>query len=307
VFLLAHLSDLHATRVGFPRPGELTAKRALGWLSWTVRRRKEHRRVVLEALLRDLAEVAPDHVAVTGDVTNLGLEAELLEAADWLRRLGEPERVSVVPGNHDVYAADAPASAWRGWEPYLGASPVPGSSAGPSEFPSVRRRGAVALVGVSSAIATPTHLATGRVGADQLERLASALLELGAEGLCRIVLIHHPPVSAGLAARRQLSDAGALREVLASAGAELVLHGHTHRSSVDSLPGPSGAIPVLGVPSASAVGRRHADRRARYHLYRLEPQVNGAAGPLRVSRAVRGFDPATGRFAPEGDQPIAFA
>jgi 3',5'-cyclic AMP phosphodiesterase CpdA len=114
-------------------------------------------------------------------------------------------------------------------------------------------------------------------------------------------------VSAGLAARRQLSDAGALREVLASAGAELVLHGHTHRSSVDSLPGPSGAIPVLGVPSASAVGRRHADRRARYHLYRLEPQVNGAAGPPRVSRAVRGFDPATGRFAPEGDQPIAFA
>jgi 3',5'-cyclic AMP phosphodiesterase CpdA len=303
VFVLAHLSDLHATRVGFRRPGELTAKRALGWLSWTVRRRREHRRVVLEALLRDLAEVAPDHVAVTGDVTNLGLEAELVEAADWLRRLGEPDRVSVVPGNHDVYAAGAPASAWRGWEPYLGASPAAGSSA----FPSVRRCGAVALVCVSSAIATPTHLATGRVGADQLERLASALLELGGEGLCRIVLIHHPPVSAGLAARRQLSDAGALREVLASAGAELVLHGHTHRSSVASVAGPFGAIPVLGVPSSSAVGHRHADRRARYHLYRLEPQASGAAAALRVSRTVRGFDRERGCFAPEGDQPIAFS
>lgn len=305
MFVLAHLSDLHATRVGFPRPGELTAKRALGWLSWTVRRRKEHRRVVLEALLRDLAEVAPDHLAVTGDVTNLGLEAELVEAADWLRRLGEPDRVSVVPGNHDVYAADAPASAWRGWEPYLGTNPVPSSPEGACAFPSVRRRGSVALVGVSSAIATPAHLATGRVGGPQLERLASALHKLGGEGLCRIVLIHHPPVSAGLAPRRQLRDAGALREVLASAGAELVLHGHTHRSSVDSVPGPSGPIPVLGVPSSSAVGRRHADRRARYHLYRLEPQASGAAGPLRVSCSVRGFDPATGRFAAEGDQPIA--
>ncbi len=298
MLVLAHLSDLHATRVGLPRPSELTPKRALGWLSWSLRRRKEHRRRVLDALLRDLEAVAPDHVAVTGDLTNLGLEAELREAARWLRRLGDPERVTAVPGNHDLYAPGAAASAWQGWIPYTGSSP--GRQEG---FPSIRVRGELALVGVSSAVPTPAHLATGRVGRAQLERLATALEKLGGEGLRRVVLIHHPPVDARLAERRQLADAAALREVLGRAGAELVLHGHTHRTHVDAVPGPDGPIPVVGVPSSSAIGRRGPDRRARYHVYRIASQGDDAGAP-RLSCQVRGFDAATGRFAAEGDQPV---
>jgi 3',5'-cyclic AMP phosphodiesterase CpdA len=54
----------------------LLGKRALGWLSWKLRRRHAHRSEVLEALIADLRKTAPDHVAVTGDLTNVSLEDE---------------------------------------------------------------------------------------------------------------------------------------------------------------------------------------------------------------------------------------
>jgi 3',5'-cyclic AMP phosphodiesterase CpdA len=53
--------------------------------SWRLRRRAHHREAVLTALLRDLTERDVDHVVVTGDLTNLGLPAELAEARRWSR------------------------------------------------------------------------------------------------------------------------------------------------------------------------------------------------------------------------------
>ena len=67
---LAHVSDLHATPVEVRRVADFLGKRALGWLSWRLRRRHHHRPEALEALAADLRATAPDHTAVTGDVTN---------------------------------------------------------------------------------------------------------------------------------------------------------------------------------------------------------------------------------------------
>ena len=46
---------------------------------------------------------SPDHIAVTGDLVNLALEAEFAPAQAWLRGVGEPHGVSAIPGNHDAY------------------------------------------------------------------------------------------------------------------------------------------------------------------------------------------------------------
>jgi 3',5'-cyclic AMP phosphodiesterase CpdA len=285
-FALAHLSDLHATPVRVASPRELMSKRALGWLSWWKSRRKEHLPRVLAALIDDLRTSGADHVGVTGDLTHLGLDSEIEEAAAWLARIGPPSRVSVVPGNHDAYAGSAGAERWSRWAPYMG----------DGHFPYVRRRGRVALVGVSSARPTAPLLATGRLGLAQRERLEALLAELGAAGAFRVVLMHHPPVPAGQSRRRQLDDAPAVRALLERVGAELVLHGHTHRSTFATLPGATGPIPVIGVPSASAVGRRPG-RRARYHVYRIVPR-GGASGRdgFELSLRVRAFDPASGGF-----------
>ncbi|HEY8492318.1 MAG TPA: metallophosphoesterase [Myxococcota bacterium] len=321
-FTLAHLSDLHATDVRIASPRDVLSKRALGWLSWRRKRRKEHRREVLEALVDDLRACAPDHVGVTGDLTHLGLPDEIAEAVAWLERLGPAERVAVVPGNHDAYAGAEGAERWAPWRAYLGddgaAAAVGAAASGSTSangrsdaphddpatrgFPWVRRIGArAALIGVSSARPTAPLLATGRVGEAQRTRLERLLRTLADEGRVRIVLMHHPPLPAGQSRRRQLDDAAALRALLARVGAELVLHGHTHESHVDELPGPHGAIPVIGVPSSSSIGHRPA-RRARYHLYRIEPWADAGGVPrCRLSWQVRGFDPASGRFRAEAE------
>jgi 3',5'-cyclic AMP phosphodiesterase CpdA len=256
----------------------------LGWLSWRRRRRHEHRAEVLDALLADLEARAPDHVAVTGDLTNVGLASEIQEAVPWLERLGGPSHVSIVPGNHDAYAARLDARRLAPWAPYLEST-----DDGPPGFPYVRRFGPVSLVGLRSAVPTAPGLASGRLGGDQLARLEAALL--GEATRARIVLVHHPPWPAGQSRRRRLSDAASLRDVLARSGAELVLHGHTHRTSLGHVVGPRGPIPVLGVPSSSS-GSDDPARRARYHLYRIEPKGEGFAVACRV----RVLEPGRARF-----------
>lgn len=295
MFHLAHLSDLHVTRPRPGRPGELLGKRGLSWLSWRVGRRREHRRAVWEAVLRDLEGLAPGHVAVTGDLTHLGLPGELEEAEAWLRRIGPPERVSVVPGNHDVLVGARDAA--RGlWPAYTGPRCAAGATAaGAAEapgYPAVRVQGGLALVGLSSARPTPPLLATGRLGERQCRRLEEALGALGDAGLVRVVLIHHAPTAGG-SPRRRLVDAERLRGILRRTGAELVLHGHVHRAAFDTLPGPRGPIPVVAAPSASAPSAKDPARRAGYHLFSIEPAAGRAP---RIEVVTRTFDPAGGTF-----------
>jgi 3',5'-cyclic AMP phosphodiesterase CpdA len=296
-FLLAHLSDLHATDASPGRIADLLGKRGLGWLSWRRRRRHEHRDFVLDALLDDLPGRGVAHVAIPGDLTHIGLPGEIEAAAGWLERIGPPDRVSLVPGNHDAYGPSRASDPFAAWAPYMRSIDAGGLGLGPEPFPYARRLGPIAIVGASTARQTAFWLATGRLGAAQLRHVEAALTGLGAEGRFRVLLLHHPPVPAGQARRRQLDDAAALRAVLARAGAELVLHGHTHRTALGRVPGPSGPIPVVGVPSASSVGSSEA-RRARYHVYRIEADP---ARRFRVSYEVRGFDPAARRFVHEAD------
>src|SRR5262245_60019896 len=100
---LAHLSDPHLGPLPPVAPGDLLSKRILGYINWTRNRDRTHDGAVLNALLSDMRAVGPDHIAVTGDLANLGLPAEFDNAALWLRSLGRPRDVTVVPGNHDAY------------------------------------------------------------------------------------------------------------------------------------------------------------------------------------------------------------
>jgi 3',5'-cyclic AMP phosphodiesterase CpdA len=251
-----------------------------------VRRRRRYRPAVLEALLADLARTAPDQLAITGDLTQIALDDEFRDAAAWLARFGPPERVHAIPGNHDAYAAVPRERGWDRWSDYLASD-----RAEDVDPPTVRVRGALALIGVCTAHPTPPFAAYGTVGSAQLARLDRVLERLGAQGLCRVVLIHHPPVPGLTTRRRSLRDDAAFGDVLRRRGAELVLHGHLHRTTFATLPGPAGPIPVAGVPSASHAGPSPR-RCAAYHLYEIE----GAAGRYAIRRRVRAWDPALGRF-----------
>lgn len=70
-FTLAHLSDLHITPVRFRYLPFRLNKQTLGWVKWSLRRSKEHRPEVLDALITDLHAQHPDQIAVTGDLSTL--------------------------------------------------------------------------------------------------------------------------------------------------------------------------------------------------------------------------------------------
>ncbi|MGA2815125.1 MAG: metallophosphoesterase [Xanthobacteraceae bacterium] len=266
MFVLAHLSDLHlALR---PRLTELAGKRGLGFINWHRGRKYIHRAEVLEAITRDLKTIAPDHVAVTGDLVNLSLPVEYARARAWLDKLGPPADVTVIPGNHDAYVPQARGGPAQYWGDYMR-----GDDGAPSgTFPFVRRRGPVALIALSSAVPTGPFMATGELGEQQRAGLAAAL-EQNRE-LFRVVLIHHPPVSPPNRYLRRLIDAAEFRGVLAEYGAELVLHGHDHRRSIVWLDGPGKTIPAVGVPSASARMPHGHEDAAGYNLFRIDDAGN---------------------------------
>jgi 3',5'-cyclic AMP phosphodiesterase CpdA len=279
MFVLAHLSDPHIGPLPRPRLVDLAGKRALGFANWHFRRRAGHRREVLDAMTEDARSAAPDHIAVTGDLINIALEQEFAPAFAWLERLGPPDRVTLVPGNHDAYAqATAHHAAWF-WDAYMR-----GDGEGSPRFPFLRRRGPVALIGLSTALPTLPFMATGLVGPDQLTQFAGLLEQVGNEELFRVVLIHHPP--AGLRTRhKRLVDAAALVEVLKQRGTDLVLHGHDHLASLNWLEGPRGRIPVVGVPSCSEARDSQKRHPAAYNLYRIE----GTPGAWRCEAISRGL------------------
>ena len=271
MFTLAHLSDIHLSPMPHAKRRHLLGKRILGYVNWHRGRKYVHRREFLDLLTRDLIERHPDHIAVTGDLVNLGLPEEFLRAADWLHHLGPPARVTAIPGNHDAYVRLHPDKSTRHWQPYMESNeagealfPTP-----PTGFPFVRRFDDIGIVALSSAIPTMAFVAAGRIGKTQRAHLASALDTLGREGLFRVVLIHHPPLPGQASWARGLRDAKKVTDILKEHGAELVLHGHRHEQTVRTLDTATGKAIVVGVPSASEAveGRTPA---ARYNEYAIE-------------------------------------
>ena len=291
----AQLSDPHLTSLQRVRWRQLMNKRVLGYLSWHRKRRAEHRGEVLDALLCDLRQTQPEHIVITGDLTHIGLPQEFRQARLWLDRLGAADRVTVVPGNHDAYVRSPWSSTFSLWQPYMQSDPE--CKAFPhtdneSLFPSVRIRNGVALIGLSSANASAPFLATGSLGLQQRQRLSTLLRQAAEQGLFRVVLLHHPPRVEDEKWRKRLTDGRALCAILQREGAELVLHGHGHRSVEAGIPHGAGKIPVFGIPSASAIGRQ-AGRRAQYYLYKVRRE--GDHWSVRVS--VRGYQPDQDRFS----------
>ena len=263
MFTLAHISDPHLGPLPAVRWRDLASKRAFGYANWRRGRAASLGPAGLVTLVDDLRRADPDHIAVTGDLINIGLPAEVDAALAWLAALGEAANVTVVPGNHDAYLPGAVRRYTEAWAPYM-----TGDEGGTAGFPFVRVREPVALVGVSSAVATAPLMATGRIGATQAEALAETLDALGRDDLFRVVLIHHPPLAGSTPWHRRLIGAEHFRRAVGSAGAELVLHGHNHVTSVGSLPGRDAAIPVVGATSAS-LHPREGRPGGSYLLYRI--------------------------------------
>ncbi len=282
----AQLSDPHLTSLEVVRARDLLNKRALGYLSWRHKRRFEHRPYVLEALQQDLANTDLAQVLVTGDLTHIGLPAEFQQATEWLDQLGSPEQVALVPGNHDACVRADHGATFELWREYMrsdeaqstaaiaSATGEPASDATDALFPSIRVRGDIAFIGLTTGLPTPPLFATGTVGAPQLSQLPNLLCAARDRGLFRVLYLHHCPLAGAEKWRKRLTDAHELENILAAHGVELVVHGHGHRQHVGELSTSCGVAPVIAVPSASALGLHGADV-AQYNRYRVIRKSGG--------------------------------
>lgn len=288
MFTLAHLTDVHIGPL--PRAEswrDYLGKRALGKISWHRRRRFLHDPAIAMAMIADIRAQSPNHVALTGDLINIALKQEFIDAAEWLKAFGPADWITLVPGNHDAYRPFPWAQGAGLWSAYMTGDiklTVPYDPADPDTlFPFVRQRRNVALIGLSSAVPQSLFRAGGRLGSGQLLRLGPILEDLRQRGFYRVVLIHHPPIPGLTSRRRALDDAKKLKPILEEHGADLVLYGHNHRHGRTALPTRHGTAHIMGAPSATSSGHGTHDPAAWY-LYKIRRQEGAWVTTVTVRR-----------------------
>jgi 3',5'-cyclic AMP phosphodiesterase CpdA len=253
---LAHFSDIHLTA----RPLRLTfgdwfGKRSTGWVNARLGRGKHFlgASTIAGILAKDLNTRGYDHVVFSGDATTLGLRIEFDEVERVLHPAeGWPPAVAV-PGNHDYYTRRA---ARAGEFERVFAPWQLGERIDDHTYPFAQKVGPIWLVAVNSADANLMLWdSRGRVGVPQLDRLGELFARLPPGP--RIMVTHYPLCLAGGQREtrwRRLRDAFHLRELAASAGVRLWLHGHRHghyfRHMDASLP-----FPVVCAGSATHAAR----------------------------------------------------
>ena len=280
MFRLAHISDIHLGPLPALTLLELASKRITGFVNWHRNRRRHLFANTLEILMEDIERRDPDHLAITGDLVNLASSLEIGTIARWLEDAGKPENISIVPGNHDAYVRGAYDKATKAWYPYMR------GDQGPDEwdeddhvFPYLRVRGKVAMIGCSTAVATPPFAASGYFGHRQARETVNMLRAAGEAGLFRVVMIHHPPIRGATSMHKRMIGIRRFGATISSGGAELVLHGHTHLNTVHWLRGQTKQVPVVGIASASQGPGGHKPPAA-YNMF----SISGGPGQWNLMR-----------------------
>jgi 3',5'-cyclic-AMP phosphodiesterase len=230
---------------------------------------------LLKRILAALQDEHVDHLLVTGDVTLSGEATEFERAAELLAPWIEAGKLTVLPGNHDVWSYEAAAS-WR-FLRTLGPDGR-GMKKPVAVFPvTVSLSPEVTLLALDSARYGEDPRSTpGALGSEQLATTRELVREASRQGQAVVLALHHHLViprervaSDAVLARMPLCDAYEVVRLVAELPVAAVLHGHRHTSFRLELPGPAGPTPVLCAGSAS----RAADepvRRPRALVYDLD-------------------------------------
>ena len=261
---LAHLSDVH-----FGRENPL----------------------LVDGLLRSLADLRPDFIVVSGDLTQRARKSQFRKARAFLRALPDVPLL-VVPGNHDVSATnlvDRLARPLKRFRRYIADDLSPFLSS-PQ----------VAIAGIN----TVRLLARkdGRINRAQVA-LACAQLSHAAPTAVRIIVTHHPldqPLEDQ--EHRLVTRSPMAMAAFSSAGVDLFLSGHLHTGQIvitstrHTASGATGPIYSAVVAHAgTAVSNRTRGEPNGWNLIQLNGRENGATMSIRQVL----WEPFSSHFAPE--------
>ncbi len=216
-----------------------------------------------------------DHLVVTGDVTLSGEPTEFEKAKKLLEPWAESGKLTVLPGNHDVWSYEA-AEKYR----FLRAIGVDGMGmrAAVQSFPCAVPLGDEAvLIALDSARWGEDPWQTpGKLGSQQLRVARELVREHARREKAVLLAVHHHLVipqervpSDARVARMPLADADQIVRMVAELPIAAVLHGHRHVAFRVDLPAPTGTTPVLCAGSASRVADEPV-RRARAFVYEVD-------------------------------------
>lgn len=273
---IAHISDLHILEIRDVRPWQFANKRLVGGTNLLLNRGGKHSSAVVEKALTRLDELDVDHIAITGDLTNLALPSEFEAARRIVDTISEaPQRVSLIPGNHDYYTPDAARENRfeHTFAPFL-QSDLPDYQL-ESGYPFCKLRDDVAIVGLNSGIVTPPMFATGRVRADELESAQALLGDPKVRERFVIVMVHHhllPFEHSRVEYLRRLINADDVLRVLREQNVDLAIHGHNHHFSTLELPH-LGGPGVLRICEAGSTSTKHYSTEefgGKFNVYHIE-------------------------------------
>jgi 3',5'-cyclic AMP phosphodiesterase CpdA len=187
---IVHLSDLHFGRVDYS---------------------------VVEPLVATVAEIKPDVVVVSGDLTQRARSRQFKEAREFLDRLPSPQ--IIVPGNHDVPLHNAYARFFQALDKYRRYIT--------DDLEPFHSDEEIAILGINTA--RSLTIKDGRINENQVAAIRDRLCPF-ADEVIKIIVTHHPfDLPEGhndeIVGRAQLA-----MEAMAKCGADVLLAGHLHVS-----------------------------------------------------------------------------
>ncbi|WP_332751905.1 metallophosphoesterase family protein [Hydrogenophaga sp.] len=197
---------------------------------------------VVEALVALAAQLRPDLVVLSGDITQRARPVQFRDARAVMDRLGAP--LLSLPGNHDIALFDL----WsRFVRPYARYSAAFGADLAP-----VFASNELMVVGVKTT--RRRRHKDGEVSSEQIEAVAQRLHKATPEQL-RVVAVHQPIDVMRLEdLPNRLHNHTAAQHAWAAAGADIVMGGHIHLPYVMPLPGLP--RPLWAVQAGTAVSSR---------------------------------------------------
>jgi Icc protein len=258
VSVIAHLTDVHLIESDARRSGGFNAAARRGFLNFGRPVDEGARRLSFATALAHAMALGFDHLVVTGDLTEEGTIEQFEAVAEVLDEAGiDPARVTLVPGNHDVYASvDAWGDALAGpLRPYARTS-ASGSMIELSDL---------VLAPVSTTRAQQWWRSAGEVSSPERRAIGLAVQTAARRGVAAVIAQHHPPTRVHRAAWHWfdgLLDHAAMRPVLRAVESTYVLHGHLHERRDDRFEGEASAH-IFG---AAAVMLEQAGALRRYRI-----------------------------------------
>jgi 3',5'-cyclic AMP phosphodiesterase CpdA len=250
---IIHLSDLHFGRVN---------------------------QSLVDPLLERVADLKPDLVAVSGDLTQRATERQFRAAQEFLRRIDRPK--IIVPGNHDISLWNIYRRFFRPLDRYRR---YIGGESGMSFAD-----GELFALGVNTARSFAWK--EGRISREQVEDLRDRFCALDS-GVFKILVVHHPLAPReGDETHARAKRAELALEALEECNADLILAGHLHRGySRKTAPiyRPE-QHSILVVQSGTTLSDRIRGERNSFNVIDVAPDS--------VRIAIHTWEPSQGAFLP---------